>query len=90
MKVDDDEDTMQAVDLLVPGIGELVGGSMREERLNVLLDVMKDKGVPEEGLEWYIDLRRFGSVPHGGYGIGFERLVQLCTGMANIRDGEYS
>jgi asparaginyl-tRNA synthetase len=86
MKVDDDEDTMQAVDLLVPGIGELVGGSMREERLNVLLDVMKEKGVPEEGLEWYIDLRRFGSVPHGGYGIGFERLVQLCTGMANIRD----
>ena len=86
MKVDEGGNTMQAVDLLVPGIGELVGGSMREERLDVLLEVMKEKGVPEEGLEWYIDLRRFGSVPHGGYGIGFERMVLLVTGMANIRD----
>ena len=74
-------------DLLLPyGIGELIGGSMREHREELLLAMMDIKGVPREGLEWYIDLRRFGSVPHGGYGIGFERLVQLCTGMANIRD----
>ena len=88
MKIDEDGDgdTVQAVDLLVPGIGEMAGGSMREDNLETLLELMEEKNVPKEGLEWYIDLRRYGSVPHGGYGIGFERLVQYCTGMANIRD----
>ena len=74
-------------DLLMPfGIGELIGGSMREHRLDLLQRNMKDKEVSEEGLEWYLDLRRFGSVPHGGFGLGLDRLIMMLTGMTNIRD----
>ena len=77
---------MDAVDFLVPNVGELMGGSMREENIDSLLSVMEEKGVPSTNLEWYLDLRRNGTVPHGGYGIGFERLIQFMTGIKNIRD----
>ena len=79
-------DLVEATDLLVPNVGELMGGSMREENYDRLKEVMNEKGVPEEGLEWYINLRKNGSVPHGGYGVGFERLVCYLTGTKNIRD----
>ena len=75
-----------AMDLLVPGVGELIGGSQREERLDVLLDKMKEEDLEPEDYWWYLDLRRYGSVPHAGYGLGFERLVCYVTGVANIRD----
>jgi asparaginyl-tRNA synthetase len=75
-----------AMDVLVPGIGEIVGGSQREERLEVLLDSARLKGLDLDLYWWYADLRRFGTVPHAGFGVGFERLVQFCTGMPNIRD----
>lgn len=78
--------TVENMDVLVPGVGELVGGSMREWRLQRLITKMESKGLNVDEYEWYLDLRRFGSVPHGGFGLGFERLVQLCTGMKNIRD----
>ncbi len=84
MKVNEDNITVQAMDLLVPQIGELIGGSMREDNYDKLKTIMEEKGIKD--LEWYLDLRKFGSVPHGGFGLGFERLVQLCTGMKNIRD----
>lgn len=86
MKSNDEniEETVQAVDLLVPSIGELIGGSMREEDFTKLETIIKEKKITN--LEWYKDLRKYGSVPHGGFGLGFERLVQLCTGMKNIRD----
>jgi asparaginyl-tRNA synthetase len=74
------------MDVLVPGIGEIVGGSQREERLDILLDNMKRLGLSEEAYWWYIDLRRFGSVPHAGFGAGFERLLMFLTGVGNIRD----
>lgn len=77
---------MEATDLLVPQVGELMGGSMREEDLGRLKKVMEDKRIGREGLEWYLDIRRYGSVPHGGYGIGFERLICFITGMKNIKD----
>jgi asparaginyl-tRNA synthetase len=86
---DNDEDggeTVNAMDLLVPGVGELVGGSQREERLDVLIEKMKELGLNEEDYWWYLDLRRFGSVPHAGYGLGFERLVTYVCGIENIRD----
>ena len=74
-------------DLLLPyGIGELIGGSMREHREDILLNMMDKKGVPREGLEWYIDLRKYGSIPHGGFGLGMDRLLMLVTGMTNIKD----
>jgi asparaginyl-tRNA synthetase len=73
-------------DLLVPGIGELIGGSVREERYDVLVKKFKEKGMPAEDYAWYLELRKFGSAPHGGYGIGFERMVRLFTGLENIRD----
>lgn len=79
-------DTVAAVDILVPGVGELVGGSQREERLDVLDARIDEMGLPKEDYWWYRDLRRYGTVPHAGYGLGFERLVQYCTGMQNIRD----
>lgn len=79
-------DLMEATDLLVPGVGELMGGSMREHNLQKLREVMEAKGVPAEGLEFYTDLRRFGTVPHGGYGVGFERLVAFVCGIGSIRD----
>ena len=86
MRINDDGKTVAAMDLLVPGIGELIGGSQREERLDILLKNMKDRTVDTQSYEWYLDLRRFGSAPHAGFGLGFERLVQYITGMENIRD----
>lgn len=78
--------TVSAMDILFPGIGEIVGGSQREERYEVLVQKMRDMHIPEKELYWYLDTRRFGSCPHAGFGLGFERLVQFVTGMANIRD----
>jgi len=86
MRRNDDGRTVAAMDLLVPGIGELVGGSAREERLDVLLASMTDKGFSEEDYWWYLDTRKNGSVPHAGFGLGFERLIMLVTGVSNIRD----
>ena len=87
MKIDpENPDLMEATDLLVPGVGELMGGSMREEDYEKLRETMRVKGVPENGLEWYLEMRKFGTVPHGGYGVGFERLILYVTGMKNIRD----
>ncbi len=86
MRMDDDNETVAAMDILVPGIGELVGGSQREERLDLLVARMEEAGLDPEEYNWYLDLRRYGSVPHSGFGLGFERLVQFVTGMGNIRD----
>jgi len=86
MRMNEDQKTVRAMDVLFPGIGEIVGGSQREERLNVLEKRMRDMKVDKNELWWYLDLRRFGSVPHSGFGLGFERLVQFTTGMGNIRD----
>ncbi len=86
MRLNDDGKTVAAEDLLVPGIGELVGGSQREERLDVLVDRIKEMGLKEEDYWWYLDLRRFGGNKHSGFGIGFERLVMYLTGISNIRD----
>ncbi|GAB5406326.1 MAG: asparagine--tRNA ligase [Aureliella sp.] len=86
MRCNDDDKTVAAMDVLVPQIGEIVGGSQREERLDVLLERMKQLGLSEEEYWWYVDLRKFGSVPHSGFGLGFERVVQWTTGMTNIRD----
>jgi asparaginyl-tRNA synthetase len=80
------KETVRAMDILFPGIGEIVGGSQREERLNVLIEKMKTLGIEEEELWWYLDTRRFGSAVHSGFGLGFERLVLFVTGMTNIRD----
>lgn len=82
----DDADTCESFDLLVPGVGELVGGSAREERLDVLRQKMKEFDLDEKDYWWYMDLRRFGSVPHAGFGLGFERLVCYVTGIDNIRE----
>jgi asparaginyl-tRNA synthetase len=86
MYLNDDERTVRAMDVLVPKVGEIIGGSQREHRLEVLRRRMRDAGLREEDYWWYLDLRRFGSAPHAGFGLGFERLVQFITGMANIRD----
>lgn len=86
MRQNDDEKTVAAMDVLFPGIGEIVGGSQREERLDVLKKKCADFNIPEEDLWWYLDTRRFGSVPHAGFGLGFERMVMFVTGMTNIRD----
>jgi len=86
MRQNDDGKTVRAMDILFPGIGEIVGGSQREERLEKLETRMKEMNIPTEDLWWYIDTRRFGSVPHSGFGLGFERLVLFVTGMTNIRD----
>lgn len=86
MRLNDDEKTVAAMDMLVPGIGELIGGSQREDRLNLLEARMDECGLPKEDYWWYLELRKFGSVPHAGFGLGFERLVQFATGMENIRD----
>ena len=86
MRLNDDGKTVAAVDLEVPGAGELMGGSQREERLDVLKKKMKDMGVPEEGMEWYLNLRKFGGCKHSGFGMGFERLLIYLTGVDNIRD----
>ena len=74
------------MDVLFPGIGEIVGGSQREERLDVLKSKMADFGIHESELEWYLDTRRFGTIPHAGFGLGFERMIMFVTGMTNIRD----
>lgn len=86
MRLNDDQKTVAAVDLLVPGSGELMGGSQREERLDVLQKKMQELGVPEKGLEWYLNLRRFGGGLSSGFGMGFERLIIYLTGVDNIRD----
>jgi asparaginyl-tRNA synthetase len=86
MRVNDDGQTVAAMDVLVPKIGEIIGGSQREERLPVLDQRLEETGLRKEEYWWYRDLRRYGTVPHAGFGLGFERLVQFCTGMANIRD----
>ncbi len=88
MRLNDDNKTVAACDLLVPGVGEIVGGSQREERLNVLLDLMKFKNLKEEDYWWYINLRKFGGVYHSGFGLGFERILMYLTGVQNIRDVE--
>ena len=86
MRMNEDQKTVAAMDLLVPGIGELVGGSQREERYDVLVERMKELGLNEEDYWWYLDLRRFGGTRHAGFGLGFERLIMYLTGMTNIRD----
>ncbi|GGG09090.1 asparagine--tRNA ligase [Pontibacter amylolyticus] len=86
MRLNDDGKTVAAMDILAPGIGEIVGGSQREERMELLVERMKGVGIEEEDLWWYLDTRRFGGCPHAGFGLGFERMVQFVTGMGNIRD----
>ena len=86
MRVDDDEKTVRAMDVLAPKIGEIIGGSQREERLDVLERRIQQQGLDPAVYWWYLDLRRYGTVPHAGFGLGFERLVQFMTGMGNIRD----
>lgn len=86
MRANDDGRTVAAMDVLVPGIGEIIGGSQREERLAVLQQNLQNQGLREEDYWWYLDLRRFGSVPHAGFGLGFERMLMFVTGIENIRD----
>ena len=86
MRLNDDNKTVKAMDILFPGIGEIVGGSQREERLDILLKRIKKFGIKEKDVWWYTDLRKYGSAPHSGFGLGFERLVMFATGMSNIRD----
>ncbi|MDD2203015.1 MAG: asparagine--tRNA ligase [Bacilli bacterium] len=86
MRLNDDKETVAAVDLLVPGAGELMGGSQREERFEVLTKIMDEKGVSKEELDWYLNLRKYGGVKHAGFGMGFERLLIYLTGVENIRD----
>ena len=86
MRMNEDQKTVRAMDILFPGIGEIVGGSQREERLVELKKRIQELGIDAEELWWYLDLRRFGSTPHSGFGLGFERLVLFATGMSNIRD----
>lgn len=86
MRLNEDGKTVAAVDLLVPGIGELIGGSQREERMDVLLQLIAEKGLNKDDYWWYLDLRRFGGTKHAGFGLGFERLIMYITGMGNIRD----
>ena len=86
MRLNDDEKTVRAMDVLFPGIGEIIGGSQREERLEVLQEKIKAVGIDEEELWWYLDLRRFGTAVHSGFGLGFERMLMFVTGMGNIRD----
>jgi asparaginyl-tRNA synthetase len=86
MKMNDDGKTVRAMDVLVPRLGEIIGGSQREDNLEKLIKRMKDMKLNPDDYWWYLDLRRYGSVPHSGFGLGFERLIQYITGMANIRD----
>ena len=86
MRLNDDQNTVRAMDILFPGIGEIVGGSQREERLEVLKDRIKKQGIDEKELWWYLDLRKYGTVKHSGFGLGLERLILFVTGMNNIRD----
>ena len=86
MRLNDDNKTVRAMDVLFPGIGEIIGGSQREERLDILQQRMAENGIDEKELWWYLDLRKYGTAPHSGFGLGFERMVMFCTGMSNIRD----
>ena len=86
MRLNDDERTVAAADLLVPGIGEIIGGSQREERMDVLTRRMAELGLKEEDYGFYLDLRRYGGCRHAGFGLGFERLIMDITGLSNIRD----
>ncbi len=86
MKLNDDGKTVKAVDVLVPGIGEIIGGSEREEDFEKLKKACEERKMDMTNYEWYLDLRRFGTVPHSGFGLGFERLIRYVTGMENIRD----
>jgi asparaginyl-tRNA synthetase len=86
MRLSDDEKTVAAMDVLVPRIGEIIGGSQREERLDVLDRRIDEMGLPKENYWWYRDLRKYGTVPHAGFGAGFERMILFATGMQNIRD----
>jgi asparaginyl-tRNA synthetase len=86
MRINDDNRTVAAMDILVPRIGEIIGGSQREERLDVLEARMKELNMPLEEYWWYLDSRKYGSVPHSGFGLGFERLLMFLTGISNIRD----
>ena len=86
MRLNDDHKTVRAMDILFPGIGEIVGGSQREERLDVLENRIQELNINDEELWWYLDLRKYGSVKHSGFGLGLERLILFITGMNNIRD----
>jgi asparaginyl-tRNA synthetase len=86
MRVNDDGKTVRAMDVLVPGVGEIIGGSQREERLDILEQRMREQGLNPEGYDWYLDLRRYGTIPHAGFGLGLERTLLFLSGMANIRD----
>jgi asparaginyl-tRNA synthetase len=86
MRMNEDGKTVRAMDVLVPRLGEIIGGSQREEREDVLRQRIIELGLPEENYWWYLELRRFGTVPHAGFGLGFERLLMYVTGMQNIRD----
>ena len=86
MRRNDDGKTVAAVDLLVPGVGEIIGGSQREERLDILLNAMNESGLDENDYRWYLDVRKYGSVKHAGFGLGFERMIMYLTGVQNIRD----
>jgi asparaginyl-tRNA synthetase len=86
MRLSDDEKTVAAMYVLAPGIGEIIGGSQREERLEVLEGRMADLGLDPEPYWWYLDLRRYGTVPHAGFGLGFERTISYATGLSNVRD----
>jgi asparaginyl-tRNA synthetase len=86
MRDNDDGKTVRAMDVLAPRIGEIIGGSQREERLDVLREKILSHGLPEEAYWWYLDLRRHGSSPHAGFGLGLERMLMYVTGMKNIRD----
>ena len=86
MYVNDDDRTVRAMDVLVPKVGEIIGGSQREDRQEVLESRMREQGLEPEDYWWYVDLRSYGTVPHAGFGLGLERAVQFVTGMQNIRD----
>lgn len=86
MRQNDDGKTVAAMDLLVPGVGEIIGGSQREERYSQLVAAMQDHGIAPESMQWYLDLRRYGGCKHAGFGLGFERMLMYVTGMKNIRD----
>jgi len=86
MRLNDDNKTVAAMDILFPGIGEIVGGSQREERLDVLEARMTEFDIPHHEMDWFLDTRRYGTCPHAGFGLGFERMVMFVTGMSNIRD----
>ena len=86
MRLNDDDETVAAMDLLVPRVGELIGGSQREERLDVLEKRMAEMDMEMDDYWWYLDIRRWGTTPHSGFGLGFERLLMLITGVTNIRD----